>query len=118
MRPLLADLPHRLDDKSDVLPELVLPQVLRPPASAQARQRRIAEALVKPERPQRLDRLLIPGQIQKPVIENAVCQIAPKEVQPSANALKGAVLVVDKAEVAALLPGQKPVFIIRPITAS
>jgi len=45
---------------------------------------------------------------EEPVIENAVCQIAPKEFQSSANALKGAVLVVDESEIAALLPGQEP----------
>lgn len=87
-RRLLAHLPCRLSDEGDVLPELVLPQVLRPSASAQAQQRRIAEALVKPERSQRLDGVPIPRQFQEPVIENAVCQIAPEDVQPSANALK------------------------------
>ncbi len=82
--------------------------MLHPPASAQAQQRRIAEALVKLERPQRLDRLPIPGQLQEPVIENAVLQIAPEEFQPGGDALKGSALVVDKAEIAALLPGQEP----------
>ena len=107
-RRLLAYLPCRLSDEGDVLPEFVLPQVLCSPASAQAQQRRIAEALVKLERPQRLDRLPIPGQLQEPVIENAVRQIAPEEFQPGGDALEGTALVVDKAEIAALLPGQEP----------
>ena len=56
------------------------------PVFAPAQQRRIAEALVKLERPQRLDRLPIPGRRQEPVIENAIRHIDPEEFQPGGRA--------------------------------
>ena len=63
-RRLPAHLPYRLGNEGDVFSELVLPQVLHPPASAQAQQLRLAVALVKLERNQLLDSLLILCQLK------------------------------------------------------